>query len=85
MLSKLVFAGSLLLLSGTLGQAFAGTTISDKRYWPNEVGPAASASSARSSYAATRYDARAQIPAPAIAPRSFTYQGGPKTGSWSLR
>lgn len=38
---KLTLAGSIILLAASLGQAAAGPTITDKRYWPNEVGPSA--------------------------------------------
>ena len=84
MMSRLTLAGSLLLLSGALGQTLAGPTISDKRYWPNEGGRAAHTSSSRSVDAPQIADgARAQVSVPPA--RVHTYQGGPKNGSWSFR
>lgn len=41
MKSKLTLAGSILLLAASLGQTAAGQRITDKSYWPNEVGPRA--------------------------------------------
>jgi hypothetical protein len=37
---RLVLAASMMAFVAMSGQAYAGTTISDTRYWPSEVGPA---------------------------------------------
>ena len=54
------------------GQAYAGTTISDKRYWPSEVGPAQNAVQRPEN--AFYFGERPQASV-ATAP---SYQGGPK-------
>jgi hypothetical protein len=85
MISKASLAGSLILLAASLGQAVAGPTISDKRYWPNEVGPSAYRQG-ETAYAQqvprTRRGSVAQKPA---SPKSCTYQGGPKSNLWTCR
>lgn len=63
--------------------AQAGSTITDKSYWPNEAKRSASAnfSSQRDGYSAFAYDRGTSGLAPATADRdtsSFRYQGGPK-------
>ncbi len=40
---RFVLATSIMVFVAISGQAYAGTTISDKRYWPSEVGPAQNA------------------------------------------
>jgi hypothetical protein len=40
---RLVLATSMVAFVAMSGQGYAGTTISDKRYWPSEVGPAQNA------------------------------------------
>jgi len=83
--TKPVLAISLLASLGAMtATANAGATISDKRYWPSEVGP--SAYRAVSAQHATR-DAYAAIgriasPAAALAPAeedTWHYVGGPKS------
>ena len=51
MITKASLAGSFVLLAASLGQAMAGPTISDQRYWPNEVGPSAYRQVGESAYA----------------------------------
>lgn len=85
MVSKTSLAASLILLAASLGQAVAGPTISDKRYWPNEVGPSAYRQGGGPAYAEqvrrTRRGFVAQKPA---SPKSCTYQGGPKSNLWPV-
>ena len=38
---RFVLAAATMLFVAVSGQAYAGTTISDKRYWPSEVNAAA--------------------------------------------
>jgi len=76
---------SLLLSLAAISAAQAGTTISDKRYWPNEVGPGAygaggSRAELNSAFASSRNKS-----SPLIAPElnqsgnAWRYQGGPKS------
>lgn len=63
--------------------AEAGSTITDKSYWPNEAKRSAPANvgSQRDPYSAFAYDRAPSRLAPATAdrgPSSFRYQGGPK-------
>jgi hypothetical protein len=71
----------LLLLAAISGTAEAGPTITDKRYWPNEVGPAAYRNSpVKDERRSPRLGMQSVKPA-----KSCTYQGGPKTGMWGCR
>jgi hypothetical protein len=59
------------------GQAYAGATISDKRYWPNEVGPS-------SEYAIQPSDSDFGRAMPSASPQAIEpdeqrYHGGPKS------
>lgn len=59
------------------GAAFAGSTISDRQYWPNEI-------HASGTYAAgAAFDAQANLDyqVPSSATNSVMYRGGPKTGT----
>ena len=81
----LVTISLLLPLMAVSATAWAGATISDKRYWPSEAGqtlPARTAgapSQARSAFAYDRNETRLQ---PAIGPgetaSAWRYHGGPK-------
>jgi hypothetical protein len=68
----LVLATSMMVLVAMSGQAYAGTTISDTRYWPSE------ATSAEQS-PVQRANAFASVTTPPTnqAP-DWSYQGGPK-------
>jgi hypothetical protein len=83
MFTKLALSASLLFIAAA-SAAHAGPTITDKRYWPNEVGPSAYRSSATQAMARSdsqwRSD-RASVPRT----KSCTYQGGPKSGMWACR
>jgi len=75
----------LLSLAAISATAQAGTTISDKRYWPNEVGSGAySAGNSRaelnSALASSRTKSRSEI-APELnqSGNAWRYQGGPKS------
>jgi hypothetical protein len=59
------------------GQAHAGATISDKRYWPDEVGPSSQyvVQPSDSDFGWTTPSASPQ----AIEPDEHRYQGGPKS------
>jgi hypothetical protein len=79
---------SLVAMSAT---ANAGATISDKRYWPSEVGPSAyntidtTQRAPRDAYAAIgRMATPAAAPAPA-AEETWHYVGGPKSSIASSR
>jgi hypothetical protein len=73
MTKRFVLATSLMVLVALSGQAYAGTTISDKRYWPSEVSSAAQTAAQRAENA---FDS-AETPR-GIQVTGRTYQGGPK-------
>jgi len=71
---RVVLATSMLVFTVVSGQAFAGTTITDRRYWPDEV-RASSAdlpSSAKNAF-------NLMTPPPAIEHEGRSYDGGPKS------
>lgn len=70
---RFVLATSMMMFVAMSGQAYAGTTISDKRYWPSEVNSAAQNTIQRPENAADS----AQTPR-GIEPAEQSYQGGPK-------
>jgi hypothetical protein len=70
---RFVLATSMMLLLAMSGQAYAGVTISDKRYWPSE------ASSADQSAVQRPENAVASAETPrAIETAGSFYEGGPK-------
>ena len=69
---RFVLATSVMMFLAISGQAYAGTTISDKRYWPSEVGPAQNAVQRPENAAAS-----AKTPQ-GIEAADQSYQGGPK-------
>ena len=69
----LVVATSMMMLVAMSGQAYAGLTISDQRYWPSEV------SSARQNAVQRPENAFALTQTPqGIAATDRPYDGGPK-------
>src|SRR5207253_248895 len=69
MLKKSLLTLSLLLpLTAMSAASFAGTTISDKRYWPDEVGPGAHATSAMQSEPRSAFGSIAKPTRTEIAP-----------------
>jgi hypothetical protein len=67
----LILATSMMVLVAMSGQAYAGTTISDTRYWPSEASeqhPVQRAANAFASVATPRADQNS----------GWSYQGGPK-------
>ena len=72
---RFVLATSTMLFVAMAGQAYAGTTISDKRYWPSEVNAAADQNTVQRSENA--YDS-ADMPR-GIEATGKSYQGGPKS------
>jgi hypothetical protein len=70
---RFVLATSLMLFVAISGQAYAGTTISDKRYWPSE---ASSVDQDAVQRAEPAFDS-AETPR-AIEATGQSYQGGPK-------
>jgi hypothetical protein len=86
MLAKSLFSISLMLpLVAMSGIARAGSTITDKSYWPNETRSAASGTAIpsgdwRSARASDRRTPQIQA-VPSYSPREsgWTYQGGPKS------
>jgi len=81
-MSKHLLTISLLLpLVAVSATAQAGSTITDKSYWPNEARKSSPirAGSQADPYSAFAYDRATSRPAPASAGGSaFRYQGGPK-------
>jgi hypothetical protein len=69
----LVLAASMMVLVAMSGQAYAGTTISDTRYWPSE----ASSAEQNPVQGAVNAFASAATPRANQAP-DWSYQGGPK-------
>ena len=72
---------SLVAMSAT---ANAGVTISDKRYWPSEVGPSAYRTVSTQHAPRDAYAAIGRIAAPSVAPApaeedTWHYVGGPKS------
>jgi hypothetical protein len=70
---RFVLAASMMVFIAMSGQAFAGTTISDTRYWPSEVNSADHNTVQRAGNAF--YSAEASRGTEAT---SQSYQGGPK-------
>ncbi len=70
---RFVLATSMLVFVALSGQAYAGTTISDQRYWPSE---ASSADQNAVQRAESAFDSAATPRAIETIGRS--YQGGPK-------
>lgn len=82
MFRKLFLPASLLLIAAA-NAAHAGPTITDKRYWPNEVGPSVHSGKAQTT---TRRDPQWRSDrVPVTREKSCTYQGGPKSGLWACR
>lgn len=86
MLRKRLLTISLLLpLVAISAAAQAGATISDKRYWPSEVGPSAhrtvgSQNKLSSAFASDRMTSRFQAATTVNEGRNvWRYQGGPKS------
>jgi len=69
----LVLATSMMVLVAMSGQAYAGTTISDTRYWPSE----ASSVEQHPGQRAENAFASIETPRASQAPER-SYQGGPK-------
>ena len=70
---RFVLATSTMLFVAMAGQAYAGTTISDARYWPSEANSADQNSMQRAENA---FDSVEMAPAYRVSERP--YQGGPK-------
>lgn len=71
---RFVLATAMIVFVAMSGQAYAGTTISDTRYWPSEASSAdqnAVHHSENAFYSAER-------PQAIVATAAQTYQGGPK-------
>jgi hypothetical protein len=75
MIKHFVLATSTILLVAIAGQAYAGTTISDRRYWPSEVNAAADQTTVRRSENA--FDST-EMPR-GVEATGRSYQGGPKS------
>jgi hypothetical protein len=71
---RFVLATSMMLFVAVAGQAYAGTTISDKRYWPSEVNSADQTTVQRPENAFDSADTPRGIEA-----TGKSYQGGPKS------
>jgi hypothetical protein len=75
---RLVFATSMMAFLAMAGHAYAGTTISDARYWPSEVrsSEVSSIDQTAAHRAENAFDSVETLRAPVPARQS--YQGGPK-------
>jgi hypothetical protein len=67
----LILATSMMVLVAMSGQAYAGTTISDTRYWPSEASSAEQNPVQRANLFAVATPQATQDP-------DWSYQGGPK-------
>ena len=70
---RFILATSMIVFVAISGQAYAGTTISDKRYWPSEASSADQNTVGRPENA---FDS-VEMPRGTEAPRP-SYHGGPK-------
>lgn len=81
MLTKSLLA--ITLLAALSASAQAGSTISDRSYWPNETRPATQSRAATSEHGLTSAFAYDRESPPATAPTAdasgWRYQGGPKS------
>jgi len=70
---RLVLAASMMVFIAMAGQAYAGTTISDTRYWPSEASSAAHSAvrSPENAFASTETPQGIEATGP-------SYHGGPK-------
>jgi hypothetical protein len=70
---RLVLAASMMVFIAMAGQAYAGTTISDTRYWPGEARSAAHGAvrSPENAFASVETPQRIEATRP-------SYHGGPK-------
>jgi hypothetical protein len=71
---RFLLATSMMVLAAMSGQAYAGTTISDTRYWPSEASSAARKAVHRPENAFDRAERARGIHAP-----ERSYHGGPKS------
>jgi hypothetical protein len=81
-MSKQAIRTALLLLPlmAVSASAYAGATISDKRYWPNEARQSAYQQGWGSAFASTAARPRFSVAPPADpGRRAWRYQGGPKS------
>ena len=81
-MSKQAIGTALLLLPlmAVSASAYAGATISDKRYWPNEARQSGYQQGWGSAFASTAARPRFSVAPPADAGRrAWRYQGGPKS------
>jgi hypothetical protein len=74
---RFVPAAAVMVFIAISGQAYAGTTISDTRYWPSEASSADQSAVQRSESAFYSAERPQAIVAPAQ-----TYQGGPKGSNY---
>ena len=70
---RFILATSMIVFVAISGQAYAGTTISDKRYWPSEVSSANQNAVQRPENAFDSAETPRRIAAPGP-----SYRGGPK-------
>lgn len=81
-MSKQTVSAMVLLLALMAATAYAGATISDKRYWPSEARQGAHVSQGgwSSAFASSARPTRLFVaPAPEASRRVWRYQGGPKS------
>ncbi len=77
MTKRIVLATSMLIFTAISGQAFAGATISDRRYWPDEV-RSSSVNVAPSTENAFDSMMPAHTQVQAVTHEGQSYEGGPK-------
>ncbi len=78
MTKRIVLATSMLIFTAISGQAFAGATISDRRYWPDET-HASSVNVAPGAENAFDSMTPAHAQMQAVTHEGPTYEGGPKS------
>ncbi len=82
MTKRLALAASVLIFTAISGQAFAGETMSDQRYWPEETHASTVTTIPSASNAFARMspdEQQAMEPQQATDHPQYTYHGGPKS------
>jgi hypothetical protein len=75
---RLVLAASMMAFVAMSGQAYAGTTISDTRYWPSETNPAGQITGQRAESALNSNAFYSAKTSRGIEGTGQAYEGGPK-------
>jgi hypothetical protein len=75
---RFVLAASMMAFVAMSGQAYAGTTISDTRYWPSEASPAGQITDQRAENALNSNAFYSAKTSRGIEGTGQAYEGGPK-------